>query len=182
MRKIFIGFIIIISALQAGAQVGSEFGVSLYPHFSDRRLGYSRAYKQEFIDSIDRNEISRPSYEISLFWQKRSEKIGFYTGVGFLNTGYKTSIDTIENAPDLYPNANRKRLDLKNINITLPVELNFFQRINDYNEFSFGLGLAISYNIQNYDNNLYYSGEQFLGIIENNIGTEGHNRINTAFQ
>ncbi len=182
MRKMFVVFVLIASFFQVNAQQSSELGISLYPHFSDRRLLYVGNYKQSFIDSIDRNEMSRPSYEISLFWQKRSEKIGFYTGIGFLNTGYRTAIDTIENAPDQYPNANRRRIDLKNINITLPIELNFFQQINDYNEFSFGLGLAFSYNIRNYENNLYYSGNEYMGPIENNIGTAGHTRINTAFQ
>lgn len=182
MRKIFIGIILTSFAFQMHAQQNSEFGISLYPHFSDRRLSYFEELDKDFLDSIELNEMSRLSYEVNLFWQKRSEKVGFYIGLGFLNTGYRTSIDTIEYRPDEYPNANGLRVDLKNINITIPVELNFFQKINDNNEFSFGLGLALSYNVQNYENQLFYSGSEYLGKVIHNTGVENYNRFNTAIQ
>ena len=182
MRKIIIAFLVIGWCATGIAQTVNEFGISLYPHFSDRRLSYFGNPEQSFLDSIQRNEISRPSYEISVYWQAKGEKVGLYVGLGYLNTGFRTSFDTLENAPAEFPNAFKVRTDHKNINLTLPVEVNFSHKINDYNEFSFGLGFALSYNLTNFENELYYSSKKHIGNVTNEVGTVGYNRFNTAFQ
>jgi len=134
---------------QGWAQVDFSYGISLFPNYSDRRLISFSFLSQEDIFSLDSLERGRFSYSGGVFAQWRSEKVGFQTGVNFMNTGYGTIRETILAGDPDENLGNERSFVYRNFNIEVPAELHFYQEMSPGNEFIFTLGAALSYNIAN---------------------------------
>lgn len=148
LRIIFIAASFLYVA-QGWAQVDFSYGISLFPNYSDRRLISFSFLSQEDIFSLDSLERGRFSYSGGVFAQWRSEKVGFQTGVNFMNTGYGTIRETILAGDPDENLGNERSFVFRNLNIEVPAELHFFQEMSPGNEFIFTLGMALSYNIAN---------------------------------
>lgn len=149
MNKYFFLAAFCLFSLELAAQMGTWYSLNLYPNFSDRRLIVFDNLSQEQIDRIDSLERARPSYSIGGAIQWRGEFIGFQLGANFVNTGYRNSRQPIPDISPFFGQAEEYEQVFSNYMIELPVEITFYQTLNENNEFFFMLGTGFAYNISN---------------------------------
>jgi len=149
MLRILFLFLCFFYVGESIAQAGFSWGISLYPNYSDRRLIAYSFITQDEINRLDSLEGGRFSYSGGILAEWRTEKVGFQTGLNFMNTGYRTIRETLlPGDPDEGQGTERSFL-FRNFNIEVPAELHFYQEVSPGNEFIFTLGGALSYNIAN---------------------------------
>ena len=69
---------------------GFAWGISLYPNSSGRRLVALGNYDEDFIRDTEALETSRFSYSAGLIAEWKGEKLGFRTGLNYMQSGYQT--------------------------------------------------------------------------------------------
>lgn len=111
----------------------------------------------------------------------RGEKLGFHTGINFMDAGYRTVKEpTPENDPNI-PLGFERRFAFQNSYLEIPAEVNFYQSLGERNAFYFMMGAAISANLSNRYDSLYYSGERITGLHRQD-DSDDFRTINYAFQ
>jgi hypothetical protein len=180
MNKVLSLFFLFFSITTFGQSF--EWGVTLHPNFSNRRLIALGLYSEEDIVTIDSMEAARPSYSGGVFANWQNEKIGLYVGVNYMSTGYRSIKNIILPDDPLSQNYTHQRFVYENRNIEIPIILQFIQRPDEKNAIYFNLGTAISYNVQNKNSTIFYTREtQFRDdIYEPEI--DDFRRVNYAFQ
>ncbi len=155
----FLCLVLLLPALNAGAQTTSNWGIQLNPNFSSRRLVVFESLSEREIFAIDSLETAKPSLSAGVFIQWRGPKVGFQAGLNFMETGYRT-IKTLvlPDDPDA-PNASQRRVVYQNYMLEAPLDLHFFQELDDKNEFFFTFGTGVGYNLKNFQTELLYRGE-----------------------
>jgi outer membrane translocation and assembly module TamA len=174
-----IGLFFIISSL--GAQASFDWGLSATPNFSHRRLIAQDVINRAEVDSLEELEIAKISYSAGALVRWRSEKIGFQTGINYMNSGHRTRrvpVEPVDPAPSL--GATEKRTVFRNIFIEVPAELQFFQELNDNNDFLFMMGITLSYNINNTTDLVFYNGES-QEVVEQPTDNDQFSRVNYSF-
>ncbi|MCB9274383.1 MAG: outer membrane beta-barrel protein [Lewinellaceae bacterium] len=154
---LLIGALLLGTAVLAQAEFG--WGVEVYPNYSGRRLVAQSTISREDINKLEALESGRLSYTAGLFAQWRGQRAGFQTGLRFMETGYqtiRTNLTADDNPPE---GAEQKRDIYQNLNLEIPAELQFYQQLDDKNHFFFMIGLSLAYNISNYHNTAFYTGE-----------------------
>ena len=146
----------------AGTMIGQttfDWGISLYPNVSNRRLiAFSNISDREII-RLDSLESGRFSYSAGLNAGWRGGKVGFYFGLNYMDTGYKTLKGGFAIDEPNPREASNRRFVYKNTNLEVPVELKFYQELKDGSHFYFMLGGAMSINLQNNFNTILYFGD-----------------------
>ncbi len=163
------------------AQNGPQFGITVFPNYSGGRIAAGSTVNEAAIDSIELRETSRPSLSWGVAAQWRAEKIGFRTGFQITDTGYrsvKEGIPTNVEAPD---GALTRRVDYRNLNIELPAEILFLHELNDRHRVNFMMGMSAAYNLNNYEDNIFFSGEK-IGRARNKISNNDFQRLQLGFQ
>jgi hypothetical protein len=180
MKNILIFFILIFS-IPSFAQ-SFEWGVSLHPNFSNRRLIALGIYSEQDIVTIDSMETSRPSYSGGVFANWQGEKIGLFVGLNYMSTGYRSIKNIIWEDDPLSPKYSHQRFNYENKNIEIPIVLQFIQRPDEKNSIYFNLGMALSYNLQNTEKSIYYSGEEKITGETTKLSQDPFRRTNYALQ
>lgn len=146
-------------ALNALTQTSSNWGIQLNPNFSSRRLVVFESLSEAEIFAIDSVETAKPSFSAGLFVQWRGPKVGFQAGLNFMDSGYRT-IKTLvlPDDPDA-PNASQRRIVYQNYLLEVPLDLYFYQELDDKNEFFFTFGAGVGYNLKNFQTEFLYQGE-----------------------
>ncbi len=139
-------FFLLPDALAAQEYSGPRtgYGLNFYPHLSNRRLAAAAAISQDEIDRIEEREVTAFGYAIGLFYRNRGLKLGYDTGLNYLVTGYDTQRGPVESGGPR-PAFSEYSETFITRQVELPFALQFYQQVNDANEFSFSLGLSISY-------------------------------------
>lgn len=146
-------------ALVAGAQTTQNWGLQINPNFSSRRLVVFESLSQAEIDAIDSIETYKPSWSAGLFVQWRGEKVGFQMGLNFMDTGYRTiKTQVLPDDPDA-ANASQRRITYQNYFLEAPIDLYFYQALDDNNEFIFTFGTGVGYNLTNFRKQQLYQGD-----------------------
>lgn len=141
------------------AQTTFDVGLSLYPNLSNRRLiafGNLSEKEQNRLDSL---EMNRPSYSIGLTAGWKGNKAGLLFGLNYMNTGYRTIKQSIPADDPQSEIASSRRFTYQNINLEVPVDLQFFHELSEGNSIFFMMGLAFSFNLQNKNQVILFSGE-----------------------
>lgn len=178
-------FLILLGSLfsfySAISQAEFGWGVEAYPNFSHRRLIAQTTVPREEIRALEALETGRLSYTAGLFGQWRGQRAGFQTGLRFMETGYRTIRTNI--SPDDEPpqGAEQKREIFRNLNLEIPAELQFFQKMDEKNHFFFMLGLSLAYNLSNYQETAFYTGES-RQVRREKTGNDNFTRIHYSFQ
>lgn len=177
---LLIGCLLSFSSLSA--QIGTWYSVNLYPNFSNRRLIVFDNLTQDQIDVIDSLETNKPSYSIGGAIQWRGEFLGFQLGANFVETGYSTLRQPVPADDDFAGRADEYQQTFTNYLVEFPVEVTFYQTLNDKNEFFFMLGTGVSYNISNQTRTALFNSGNSLGTEKN--ATEGlkFRKTNMEFQ
>lgn len=180
MQKSFFILLCFLFVNDCMAQAGFSWGVSLYPNFSDRRLIAYSFITQDEINRLDSLERGRFSYSGGILAEWRTEKVGFQTGVNFMNTGYRSIRERLlPGDPDEGLGTERSYL-YRNYNLQIPAELHFYQEVGPGNEFIFTLGGALSYNIANASYKILHSDGTSERIDVSSEGEE-FRPVNIAF-
>lgn len=180
MKTLFttIGLFLMISSISA--QASFDWGLNITPNFSHRRLIAQDVINRAEVDSLEALEIARISYTAGAFARWRSEKIGFQTGINYMESGHRTIRAPIEATDPAPADANEKRTIYRNVFIEVPAELQFFQELNDNNDFLFMMGLTFSYNINNTTDLVFYNGES-QEVVEVPTDNDQFSRVNYSF-
>lgn len=159
-----------------------EWGVSLHPNFSNRRLIALGNYSEEQIVTIDSMEAARPSYSAGIFANWQSEKIGLYLGLNYMSTGYRSIKNIILPDDPLSQNYTHQRFVYENMNIEIPAFLQFIQRPDEKNAIYFNLGTALSFNLKNKNRTIYYTRETTTRGEVTEPDESNFRKVNYAFQ
>lgn len=159
-----------------------EWGVSVHPNYSNRRLIALGLYTEEDVAKIDSVETGLLSYSAGMFVNWQSEKMGLYLGLNYMKTGYQTIKHIILPDDPLADQYTHRRSVFDNVNLEVPITLQFIQHPDDKNSIYFNLGTAFSLNLQNTQKEIFYNGE--TRTVEEPIKLEKDlfRDINYAFQ
>ncbi|MGB3547550.1 MAG: outer membrane beta-barrel protein [Saprospiraceae bacterium] len=135
------------------------YGISLFPHLANRRLAAANSISFEEIDRIEEREVAAFGYAAGLFFRNRSLKLGYDTGLNYLVSGYDTQRGPVD-AGGPRPGFSEYSETFVTRQIELPFAIQFYQQVDDANEFSFSLGLAVSYAL---DQRTEYTGFNTAG-------------------
>jgi hypothetical protein len=183
MKKILCLAIALITVGSLFAQAEMNWGIQVVPNFSHRRLIAQENIERREINRLDSLEIGKFSYSAGAFVRWRGEKIGFQTGLNFISSGHRTIRGAVESGDPAPPNADEKRTVYEHYFIEAPAELQFFQELDDKNDFLFMMGLTFAYNIDNATRILFYNGESQGAVseeVDNSLFTNIHYSFTTS--
>ncbi|WP_170110440.1 outer membrane beta-barrel protein [Flavilitoribacter nigricans] len=169
-------------ALDLSAQEGTWYSINLYPNYSDRRLIVFENLNQTQIDAIDSLEAAKPSYSIGGAIQWRGEFIGFQLGANLVNTGYRTIRQAIPADDPFSGQADEYEQTFTNYLLEVPVELTFYQTLNENNEFFFMMGTGIAYNLTNRTRTTLFSNGGTNPVDNSPTDEVDFRNINVEFQ
>lgn len=124
--------------LLLGQTIEKSFGVELSPHWGGRRISGGGGITFTELERQDSLEMGRWGYGFGLVFESRVDKIGFTTGLRYLETGYETLPDNIGGI-----NSGRSFSDVTLARYaSIPFELNFYHDIKEKDRVNFLLGAA----------------------------------------
>lgn len=162
-------------------QAEFKWGLEVYPNYSHRRLIAQTTIPNSEIRELEAMEVGRFSYTAGLFAQWRGQRAGFQAGLRFMDTGYRTVRTNLSLDDFPPPGAEQKRNIYQNLNLEIPAELQFYQELNEKNDFFFMIGLSLAYNLANYNNTVFYTGEK-PDVRREKADNENFARIHYSFQ
>ena len=177
-------FFLLFNLFFLGISFGQSFewGLSVHPNFSDRRLIALGDITDQEIETLDSLENNRPSYSSGIFVNWQSEKLGLYLGLNYMNTGYSTLKQPIPTGHSLFGQATNLKQVYINTNIELPFVVQFIQRPNEKNAIYFNMGGAFSYNIRNTLKTVYFDGQETFSTEKETQDPTFFRKFNYAFQ
>ncbi|MEL6970966.1 MAG: porin family protein [Bacteroidota bacterium] len=182
MTRFVIMLILVISAgTSLVAQQYSGLGINLFPNYSHRRLVNFDISLQNEADSLELNEISRPSYATGFFLSYRGRKAGVQVGLNYSQTGYRGTRQQIPFGDPNRVNFNEQQYQFRAQNIELPFAVQFYQTLSDSDDFFFMLGSGISYNLSNQNIITRFNGETSAREVMDDEDDD-FRRINYSFQ
>lgn len=172
---------LLLGSVAAAAQDGPQWGITAFPNYSGARIAAGSTINKDAIDSLELRETARPSLSWGLAVQWRAEKIGFRTGFQIADTGYRSIREDIPAGVEAPDGALTRRVDYRNILIELPAEVLFLHELNPRNRLNFMMGFNAAYNLSNYEDNIFFSGEK-IGRVRNQLDNDAFERLQLGFQ
>lgn len=163
------------------AQQYSGIGINLFPNYSHRRLVNFDISMQAQADSLETNEISRPSYATGLVLSYRGRKAGVQVGLNYSQSGYRGTRQPIPFGDPQRANFNEQQYQFRAQSIEVPFSIHFYQNLSDNDDFFFVLGSGLSYNFSNQNIITRFNGEtSSREILEND--DDDFRKVNYSFQ
>ena len=182
MKKIFL-FLFSLSFIGISFGQSFEWGISLHPNFSNRRLiALDANVTEQDIITVDSFEVNRISYSGGIFVNWQSDKLGIFVGLNYMSTGYGTLQFPVSVSDPLFGQATELKQLYTNTNIELPFIAQFIQRPDEKNAIYFNMGGAFSYNIQNNLVSVYYNGQEQFSRESSKQDGSVFRKFNYAFQ
>lgn len=123
--------------------VEQSFGVEFMPLRANRRISGGQGVTFRDLEMQDSLESGASGYQIGLLYESRVNKIGFTTGVRYLETGYVVADQPLFSDPETqFGDEVTARY------IMIPFELNFHQNITDKDRVGFMLGAAANLHLK----------------------------------
>lgn len=115
-----------------------SFGLELSPHHGSRRITAGQNVPFTEVERQDSLEAGRGGYGIGIVFESRADKIGFTTGLRYLQTGYEVDVQGTGgvNSGTTFSEV------VKASYVSVPFELNFHQDITEKDRVHFILGVA----------------------------------------
>lgn len=180
-RLVLILFLGLGSTLSLLAQQYSGIGLNLFPNYSHRRLVNFDISMQAQADSLEANEVARPSFASGLVLSYRGRKAGVQVGLNYSQTGYRGKRVPIPFSDPNFANFNEQQYQFRAQAIEVPFSVQFYQSLSDKDDFFFALGSGISYNISNQNIITRFDGETSSREVVD-IEDEDYRRVNYSFQ
>jgi hypothetical protein len=163
------------------SQQYSGYGITFQPNFSHRRLVNFDISMQAQVDSLEANEIARPSYAAGLVLSYRGQKAGIQVGLNYSQLGYRGKRKEIPFNNPQSINFDEQQYQFRSQIIEVPFLLQFYQTLTAKDDFFFALGSGLSYNFSNQNIITYYNGESSSREVSK-IENEDYRRVNYCFQ
>jgi hypothetical protein len=168
--------------IDLSAQMGTWYSINIYPNYSNRRLIVLDNLNQDQIEVMDSLEAAKPSYAVGGAIQWRGEFIGFQLGANFVNTGYRTIRQPIPSDDPFAGQAEEYEQTFTNYLLELPVEITFYQTLNENNEFFFLLGTGIAYNLSNRTRTTLFTNSSENPVDNSPTDNVDFRNLNVEFQ
>lgn len=162
------------------AQAELNWGLQVTPQYSNRRLIAQSTIDQADVRALEELEIGRFAYSAGAVVRWKSERVGFLTGLNFVNIGHQTEWRPVTPSDPAPPNSIEKRTVYRNLFIEAPAELQFFQSFDDKNALFFMMGLTFAYNLNNATQLIFTNGET-EEVVEEPTDNEQFADINYSF-
>lgn len=163
------------------AQGSPQFGLTASPGISGARLAAGTFLNDDALDSLEARETSRPSLALGLAAQWRGAKAGFRLGFQFTNSGYRTVQEAIPPGEPAPPGAVNRSIAYRSTFIEMPAEILFLHEINPKDRVNFMMGFGAAYNIGNYEDTTFFSGEK-IGTERQKLSNDNFRRLHLSFQ
>ena len=124
-------------AAQSDGVIEQSVGLEVMAHRGNRRITAGQGVSFVELERQDSLESGVGGYSFGILYESRVNKIGFTTGVRYLETGYNIDEQPFRNEPD-----RRFSEEVRARYVSVPFELNFHQDITEKDRVSFMLGLA----------------------------------------
>ncbi len=135
---LFIGFFFgILATVTAQDVIEQGVGIELAPHFGNSRISSSGLVFSE-LERQDSLESGATGYGVGLIYTSRVNKIGFSTGLRYLDTGYEVAQQADRGAQEGRTFSQQARARY----LSVPFELNFYQDVTEKDRIFFTLGAA----------------------------------------
>ncbi len=118
-----------------------SFGLELTPHYGDRRVAAANNVAFGRLERIDSLESGRAGFGLGLTYESRVERIGYTTGIRYLQVGYQTLEQGVVGGSGTYSDW------ITGHYLSLPFELNFYQDVSEKDRALFMLGLSGQYHL-----------------------------------
>lgn len=112
-------------------------GLDFSPHNGNRRISGGSGVTFIELERQDSLESGVGGYSFGLLYESRADKIGFTTGVRYLETGYDVAERSFTDDP-----TRRFSDEVRATYLSVPFELNFHQSITAKDRVSFMLGIS----------------------------------------
>ncbi|NBC07005.1 MAG: outer membrane beta-barrel protein, partial [Bacteroidetes bacterium] len=159
MQKILGLALLLAIVFPATAQSSLQWGVELFPNLSFRRLLPRNDINRDQIDAVDDMEQGKFSYSAGLIATWRKDKLGFKTGLTFVESGYQTKRTEVDLRDEVPPGAEDERTAYQSLFVEVPAEMLFFQNFDRKNQMYFSMGLTAAFNVDNRERVTYYFGD-----------------------
>ena len=117
--------------------VEQSIGLEIMPHRGNRRISGGQGVTFRELERQDSLESGAPGYSFGIVYESRVNKVGFTTGVRYLETGYDVAPQPLGGNPDVtFADEVRARY------LSVPFEFNFNQDITAKDRVGFMLGVA----------------------------------------
>ncbi len=140
MLRILLSFLIVLPCSLQGQtepvyeqSVGLDFSL----HNGNRRISGGSGVTFIELERQDSLESGVGGYSFGVVYESRADKIGFTTGLRYLETGYDVAQQAFINDPD-----RRFSDQVRATYLSVPFELNFHQSITEKDRVSFMLGVS----------------------------------------
>ncbi|NJC26744.1 outer membrane beta-barrel protein [Neolewinella antarctica] len=127
-----------VPGLFAQDVIEQGYGIELAPHYGSRRISAGSGFPFTELERQDSLETGTAGYGIGIVYTSRVNKIGFTTGLRYLETGYDVDLQS-----DQRPGSGRTfSQKVRARYLSVPFELNFYQDITEKDRMFFTLGVA----------------------------------------
>lgn len=119
------------------------YGIEAGPLFGSSRLSSGSTVIGAGLERQDSLEMGVPGYGIGLIYTSRVNKIGFTTGLRYLQTGYQVAEQPVDQSGSERTFTQRASARY----LSVPFELNFYQDIKPQDRVFFTLGAAAHFHL-----------------------------------
>ncbi|MBC6996757.1 outer membrane beta-barrel protein [Neolewinella lacunae] len=138
MQRAVLAAFFLFPLFLTGQTLERGFGVETFIHQGNRRITGGAGVVFSELERQDSLESGRGGYGLGLVYENRVDKIGFTTGLRYLQTGYDVQEQSIGGLGSGRTFAETVTAHY----LSVPFELNFYQDIRPKDRVSFSLGLA----------------------------------------
>jgi len=182
MKRIIIISFFTLFSFHLFGQSTFIWGAELHPNYSERRLiAITQFFSDSTLRAIDSIEMGKLSFSGGLFLGWKGEKVSFETGLSFMESGYKTLKGPADDNRPIPAGALLEQNTFQSFYIELPTRLQFFHTMETGSEFSFSMGVSLSYNISNLRTTTYFL-ENSNQEEKTKFDQEAYRKFNYAFE
>lgn len=139
MSRLITVLLLLLSGALSAQVYEKSIGLELTPHQGNRRISAGSGVTFTELERQDSLETGRGGFSVGLMYDVRTDRIGFTTGIRYLETGYEVG----QQPTNLDPNSTLTFSETVEAQyLSLPFELNFHQSITEKDRVLFTLGIA----------------------------------------
>lgn len=143
MSRLFFAALFLLPLVLASQTYERSYGLEFAPHHGSRRISAGQNVPFTEVERQDSLEAGRGGFSAGIVFESRADKIGFTTGLRYLETGYEVG----EQSTGLASGRTFSET-VKASYLSIPFELNFHQDITEKDRVHFILGIAAHLHLQ----------------------------------
>jgi len=142
MYRLFFIALLFLPMLLSAQTYERSFGLELAAHHGSRRITGGQNVQFTEVERQDSLEAGRGGFQIGIVFESRADKIGFTTGLRYLQTGYEVEEQAAGRIGSTFSEV------VKASYVSIPFELNFHQDVTEKDRVHFILGVGAHLHLQ----------------------------------